>query len=191
MRTNYAYDKYNQGQKAGTVTGVPRVKFDFTASLDTIEGPVALDKIASITMPGWTTSAMTMNAYNRKKIVQTNYDFTPITVVAYDTRDPAQLETFLKNYSRYYFAGPMNTETLTSHNTDAKGFKLQQDRNYIKELTIVRSGSKSDVNLIRVYNPYLTNIDADNLDYSDSQLVQYRLTFTYEGYDIQSSNSGQ
>ena len=105
MRTNYAYDKYNQGLAKGSVTtAVPRSKFQFTASLTTIEQTIPLDKIASMSMPGWTSSAMTMNAYNRKKIVQTNYDYTPITVVAYDTReDKYSIESFLKKYSQFCY----------------------------------------------------------------------------------------
>jgi len=193
MRTNYAYDKYNQGLAKGSVTtAVPRSKFQFTASLTTIEQTIPLDKIASMSMPGWTSSAMTMNAYNRKKIVQTNYDYTPITVVAYDTReDKYSIESFLKKYSQYYFGGPMNVDNLIDHNTGAKGFKLQESRNYIKTLNILRTESKTDANIITIYNPIITNIDADTLDYSDSQLVQYRLTFVYEGFDIRSTNSGQ
>ncbi len=191
MRTNYAYDKYNQGQKASIVKGVPRSKFNFTASLSTKDGTVPLDKIASITMPGWSSSAMTMNAYNRKKVVQTNYEYSPITVVAYDTRDPAALESFLKKYSNYYYEGPMNTIDEPTHTSGPKGFKLQEDRNYIQTLNIIRQGSKTDINHITVYNPVITDIAADNLDYSDSQLVQYRLTFAYEGFDIKSTNSGQ
>ena len=191
MRTNYAYDKYNHGQKASIVKGVPRSKFNFTASLATKDGTVPLDKIASITMPGWSSSAMTMNAYNRKKVVQTNYEDSPITVVAYDTRDPAALESFLKKYSNYYYEGPMNTIDEPSHTSGPKGFKLQEDRNYIQTLNIIRQGSKTDINYITVYNPVITDIAADNLDYSDSQLVQYRLTFAYEGFDIRSTNSGQ
>jgi hypothetical protein len=191
MRTNYAYDKYNQGQKASIVKGVPRSKFNFTASLTTLDGDVPLDKIASITMPGWSSSAMTMNAYNRKKVVQTTYDYTPITVVAYDTRDPATLESFLKEYSNYYYEGPMNDQDEVFHLAGPKGFKLQASRNYITTLNIIRQGSKTDINTITVYNPFITDISADTLDYSDSQLVQYRLTFVYEGFEIKSSNSGQ
>lgn len=191
MRINQAYDKYNQGQTVGITKGVPRSKFQFTASLETVEGHVPLDKIASITMPGWSSAATTLNSYNRKKVIQTNYDFSPITVVAYDTRDPAAIESFLKKYSNYYFAGPMNINNSLDQLVTSKGFKLQENRNYISTLNIVRMGSKSDNNIITVYNPFITDIQADNLDYSDSQLVQYRLTFVYEGFDIRSTNSGQ
>ena len=85
----------------------------------------------------------------------------------------------------------MNVDNLIDHNTGAKGFKLQESRNYIKTLNILRTESKTDANIITIYNPIITNIDADTLDYSDSQLVQYRLTFVYEGFDIRSTNSGQ
>ena len=85
----------------------------------------------------------------------------------------------------------MNTIDEPNHTSGPKGFKLQEDRNYIQTLNIIRQGSKTDINYITVYNPVITDIAADNLDYSDSQLVQYRLTFAYEGFDIRSTNSGQ
>ena len=77
---NHAYNKYNQATpKTQIVKGVPRHKFNFTASFN--YGAefdlkhLELDKIASITMPSWTSSAITMNAYNAKKVVQTNYEY--------------------------------------------------------------------------------------------------------------------
>ena len=89
---NHAYNKFNQATpKTQVVKGVPRHKFNFTASFnygkDYLEY-LELDKIASITMPSWTSSAITMNRYNAKQIVQTNYEYSPITLVAYDTHSP-------------------------------------------------------------------------------------------------------
>jgi hypothetical protein len=65
----------------------------------------------------------------------------------------------------------------------AIGFKLNSNRNFIKTLNIVRRDNQS-TNLITVFNPIITSIDADTLDYADSSLVQYRLTLMYEGYNI-------
>jgi len=201
MRTNYAYDKYNQGTGAKQVVkGVPRHKFNFTASLnyigDTNPGlfygngiqTLALDKVLSIQMPSWTSSSVTMNAYNKKRIVQTNYEYSPIILTAYDIHSPSVLQNFLKEYSNYYFAGPMNIDPTDNFETQDAGFKLQRDRNFIKTLDIIRSDNQS-INKITVYNPVITSIDADTLDYSDSSLVQYRLTFVYEGYDIRDISS--
>ena len=189
MRTNYAYDKYNQGTgKEQVVKGVPRHKFNFTASLNHIGESgelqtLVLDKILNIQMPSWTSSAVTMNAYNKKRIVQTNYEYSPIVLIAYDIHSPSVLQDFLKTYSNYYFAGPMNIAPTDDFSTIDVGFKLQQDRNFIKTLDIIRSDNQS-VNKITVYNPVITGIDSDTLDYSDSSLVQYRISFVYEGYDI-------
>jgi hypothetical protein len=186
--TNHAYDKYNQATPTGqAIKAVPRHKFTFTASLNYLgtDGglrTLPLDKIVNIQMPSWTSSSITMNSYNRKRIVQTNYEYSPITMIAYDIHSPSVLQNFLKDYSNYYFAGPMN-ESYTDFLTSDKGFKLQSQRNYIKTLDILRQDGQSK-NKITVYNPIITGIDADTLDYSDSSLVQYRLSFVYEGYDI-------
>lgn len=186
--TNQAYDKYNQATPQGQVVkAVPRHKFTFTASLSYLDPngglkTLPLDKIINIQMPSWTSSAITMNAYNRKRIVQTNYEYSPITMIAYDTHSPSVLQDFLKTYSNYYFAGPMN-ESYTEFLTSDKGFKLQSNRNYIRTLDILRQDGQS-TNKITVYNPIITGVDADTLDYSDSSLVQYRISFVYEGYDI-------
>lgn len=182
---DYAHRLYNQNQAPGQLVGaVPRSKFTFVCSLDTIDGPVELDRIVSVTMPSWSSKATTMNSYNKKRVVQTGVDYNPITLIAYDTRDPAAIETFLKEYANYYYAGPMNTESLTNHNVDGKGFKLQEDRNYIRTFTIVRHDHANSKNTITIYNPFIQSIDSDTLDYSDSSLVQYRITFVYEGFNI-------
>jgi hypothetical protein len=186
--TNHAHDKYNQATPPGqVVTAVPRHKFTFTASLNYLGADgglktLPLDKIINIQMPSWTSSSITMNAYNRKRIVQTNYEYSPITMIAYDIHSPSVLQNFLKEYSNYYFAGPMN-ESYTEFLTNDKGFKLQNKRNYISTLDILRQDGQSK-NKITVYNPVITSVDADTLDYSDSSLVQYRISFVYEGYDI-------
>ena len=123
---------------------------------------------------------------NQKKIVHTGVDYNPIVLTAYDTRDAA-IENFLKSYTAYYYGGTMNTENLTAHNFDGKGFKLQGSKNYIRTFFIERKNSTEDTSLVQIYNPVITNIDADTLDYSDSGLAQYRITFAYEGFDITST----
>ena len=80
----------------------------------------------------------------------------------------------------------MNTADLTAHNLDGKGYKLQQDRHYIKTFVITRKNSTQDTNIITLFNPMISSIEGDTLDYSDSGLVQYRITFMYEGFDISS-----
>lgn len=181
-----AHILYGQNREpGGMISAVPRFKFNFTCNLTTIDGGVDLERIANVSMPGYATRSQVQNSYNRKKIIQTGIDYTPVTITAYDTKD-AFIENFLKSYSNYYYAGPMNTQDLNSHNLDGKGYKLQSDRHYIKTLVITRKNSEEDTSITTVFNPTITNIESDTLDYSDSGLVQYRLTFMYEGFDITS-----
>lgn len=183
-----AHKIYGQQVNPGEIiSAVPRSKFNFSCRLTTVNStsPIELERIANVTMPSYTPRTQTLNSYNKKVVVQSGYDYSPITLTAYDTRDAA-IETFLKDYARYYFDGPMNIEGLTQLNQGQVGYKPRADRNFIKTFVIERKNSEDDTNIITIFNPFLTNIDADNLDYSDSGLVQYRLTFTYEGYNIES-----
>ena len=63
-----------------------------------------------------------------------------------------------------------------------KGLKLTNNRYYITRLEIIRKSSNDDNNIIEIYNPIITNIQGDTLNYSESAPVQYRIDFTYEGY---------
>lgn len=191
-----AHFLYGQNTPSSFTTDlVPRSKYNFTVSMthrnsSAIGGIVTtnFERISSISMPGYSVRSQTLNQYNKKKVVQTGIEYAPITMLAYDDRR-GDLEKFLKDYSRYYYAGSMNYDTDFSENFSnivSAGTKLQQDKNFITQLTIVRKNSASDTNTIKIYNPMITSIDADNLDYSDSGLVQYRLSFIYEGYNIDS-----
>jgi hypothetical protein len=181
-----AHNLYGQNTNIGSViSAVPRSKFNFKCELTTVDGPVDLERVSNVSMPSHVARAQTLNSYNRKKVIQTGIDYNPIVLTAYDTRDAA-IENFLKSYTDYYYAGPMNTADLTAHNLDGKGYRLQQDRYYIKTFVITRKNSTQDTNIITIFNPIISSIESDTLDYSDSGLVQYRITFMYEGYDIQS-----
>ena len=183
--------------KSSTTDLVPRSKYNFMVSIvhrnANVVGQLVsanFERISSISMPGYSVKTNTLNQYNKKKVVQTGIEYAPITMLAYDDRN-GDLEKFLKDYSNYYYTGSMNYgSNFSQFNTlDSEigvGTKLQQDKNFITEINIYRRNSKTDTNIIKIYNPMITNIDADNLDYSDSGLVQYRLSFTYEGFNIES-----
>lgn len=194
-KAHFLYQQFSP--RSDTTDLVPRSKYNFRVSIthrnaeaeNGLLSPV-FERISSISMPGYSVKTNTLNQYNKKKVVQTGIEYAPITMLAYDDRN-GDLEKFLKDYSNYYYTGSMNYgSTFSQFNTlDSEigvGTKLQQDKNFITEITIYRRNSKTDTNIIKIYNPMITNIDADNLDYSDSGLVQYRLSFTYEGFNIES-----
>lgn len=185
-----AYKVYSQGQRRGEIDAVPRNKYSFTVSLNYIDSPTPLSlvRIANVQIPTYVFRSQTLNAYNAKKTVLTGIDYTPITITAYDTKD-AVFEKFLKDYTAHYVDGPFNNDDYNAFLNNPKGIKTPESRNYIRSIIINRKDSKNMENVIEVYNPYITNIDSDTLDYGDSSPAIYRVTFTYEGFKILSSGT--
>ena len=190
-----AHTLYSQGLSSPeTLNAIPRNKYTFTVDLTYDNGKsLVLKRIANVMMPSFVYRTQTLNKYNAKSIIQTGIDYTPITLTAYDTKD-AVFENFLKDYAEHYFAGPMNEDDYNAFLTDPKGLQLRDNKNYITMMTITRidAGTADNPtlkNVIEIYNPFITNADADTLDYSDSSPSVFRVSFAYEGYSIKSANS--
>ena len=183
-----AYKVYSQDSRRGEIDAVPRNKYSFTVSLNYIDSPTPLSlvRIANVQIPTYVYRSQTLNAYNAKKTVLTGIDYTPITLTAYDTKD-AVLEKFLKDYTAHYVDGPLNNDDYNAFLNNPKGLKTPESRNYIRSIIINRKDTANLENVIEIYNPYITNIDADTLDYGDSSQAIYRITFTYEGFKILST----
>ena len=183
-----AYKVYSQDSRRGEIDAVPRNKYSFTVSLNYIDSPTPLSlvRIANVQIPTYVYRSQTLNAYNAKKTVLTGIDYTPITLTAYDTKD-AVLEKFLKDYTAHYVDGPLNNDDYNAFLNNPKGLKTPESRNYIRSIITNRKDTANLENVIEIYNPYITNIDADTLDYGDSSQAIYRITFTYEGFKILST----
>ena len=179
-------------------TLIPRNKFNFTVEITYLGATpdsrttLKLDRISEIQMPGHSVKTQTLNQFNKKRTIQTGIDYTPISLSAYDTRD-GEIEKFLVGYNNYYYSGPMSDndeimrddiidESFLGTGSSGRGLNLNTDRYYIINIKITRTSSTDDNNIIEIYNPIITNIQGDTLNYSESAPVQYRIDFTYEGY---------
>lgn len=185
---NDAYVTYGQGlghDASSKLSAIPRNKYIFSVELQTLDGPVNLTRIANVQMPSFVYRTQTLNRYNNKSVIQTGIDYTPITLTAYDTKDAA-FETFLKNYAKHYFAGPMNEDSYSSWLNGNKGFELRDTNHYITSMLISRKDTNSETNTMEIFHPFIQNADADTLDYSDSSPSTFRVSFQYEGYRIKS-----
>ncbi len=193
-RHKFQFDlKINYG--AGTNAGVLDTKE--TASSENL-------RISSVDLPAHTFNVSTFNAYNRKRLVQSGVTYSPITLVAYDTVD-GTIEKFLQLYSNYYYGdGTMTVVdekfkggdfTSTSSQDNKPGFRAPaktinntgDERYFITEFVITRSTSEEDTNTFTLFNPLITNINADKLAYADSGLIEYQIQLNYEGYHVDNS----
>lgn len=207
---NAATNVYGQNETGGSERQplIPRDKFNFVVKLthrnpDAMEGflTVVMDRILSVSMPNASSRVQTLNQYNRKRTVQTGYDYTPISISAYDTRD-ASIEQFLLKYWRHYFKGPYVKKDESEFLDDLiqqgafaggpvsnAGFRLTDFKYFIKNIQIIRKSHVEDISVTTIYNPIITSVDHDGLDYSDSSPMKYSLNFTYEGFDTASGSS--
>ena len=185
---------------------LPRQRFQFSARIhhrSNIGGVSQLNipRIASIDMPGYSVNTATLNQFNKKRTIQTGISYTPVSIVAYDTRDTRQnpenanIESFLRDYTQYYYSGVFNrtADLLTQDDIVSAGFidgnsgtgyALPEDKYFISKIEILRK-STQETNRITLFNPMLTQVDGDRLDYADSNPVQYSLQFTYESFNIE------
>lgn len=189
---------------SGVQSLIPRSKFRFRVEIvhldlrpDAQSGSITttqFGRIASIDMPSHIAKTTTLNQYNRKRVVQSGVEYNPISLIAYDTKD-AHVEKFIKDYHAYYYSGVMGTGSVYNNqditqegffgDSTFRGMNIVQDKNYIKEIKIYRDeGPNEELNTITIYNPLIQSIDGDTLDYSSSELVQYKMSFVYEGYSI-------
>jgi len=176
---------------------LPRHKFEFKIEIHfgTLgkSAVLELERVADVQMPGHSINTQILNQYNKKRIVQTGIEYTPVSLTAYDTRD-ALIENFLKGYNEYYHSGPMSdledvmkddiidNRTSPKDGISDKGFNLTDRRYYISKIRIIRTSSVEDKNIIEIYNPIITSIRGDTLSYAESGPVQYNIEFAYEGY---------
>ena len=198
-----ASDVYGVNTNSNAVQPLfPRTKFQFMCIWEVSSRggspsvqSYPMTRIESVTMPGHSSRVSAQNQYNKKRLIQTGIDYTPVTMRVYDDRD-AQVERFLKNASAYYYAGLMQnnsrkfSDDIVGDNfsgtsgTSGTGFVLREERYYFKSLKILRLNSTSDTNCIILRNPVISNIDGDTLNYSDSGPVSYTLQIQYDGYHV-------
>jgi len=180
-------------------TAYPRIKFEFEVDLYMQGKSYKLERISDVSMPGHQFSTMEVNQYNIKRTLNIGTAYTPVTLTAYDTRDGVKensIESILKKYAEYYYAGTMTSDGKPEKdyasvigNTfrdgySGRGYKLPEEKYLISELRITRRSGTEDVNVIRLFNPMISSVAGDQLSYSDSGPVTYRIDFTYESYDI-------
>ena len=201
-----ATDVYGVNTNSGQIQPLfPRTKFQFiclwelgggdTASVSSIP----MVRIQSVTMPGHSSRLSVQNQYNKKRIIQTGIDYSPVTMRVYDDRD-ASIERFLKSAAGYYYKGLMDNnerkfgdDVISStfsgdDGSSQSGFIPRGARYYFKTLRIARLNTAKDANLIELRNPVIASVEGDTLEYSDSNPVTYTLQIQYEGYNITSDS---
>lgn len=140
------------------------------------------------TLPKFTVQNKTLNAYNRKNIVQERVSYDPITLTFHD--DSANIvRNFWYDYYQYYYRDADYQESLYQ-----QGHKYQQRQTqewgYSPKTD---NGSENYINSIRIYSlhqkqfssyilirPTITNFSHGQHTQGDYSLLEHQMTLSYE-----------
>lgn len=178
---------------------VPRQKFNFTLTLERFDQPViTFTRVSSVSAASYSVDTQLMNQYNKKRVVQTKLNYEPIQVSFYDTFD-SEWHTLMRDYLSHYFNGGEGIERRTtlegSSTVDPNfvtdlGFTPNDTRYFFPRVTINQNGYRGRSRNTILINPTITNIQADTLDYSDSNPVMYNVTFQPESIQVEETGGG-
>lgn len=154
-------------------------------------------------LPGVNFKTETYNQYNRKKIVNTGVEYTPVGMTVYDTVGNEWLSVLMKYFS-YHYMNPRNksnngrdiandilrtggaenigSEFLTEvFDSNRAGYNPNLTANFFERIDYVMYHGNKGVQY-SIINPVLTSFKPGNLDYSDSSFREFDLSFEYESF---------
>lgn len=189
--TNFAQEVY-RSDADGLL--VPRQKFNFTLILNTLlVGNIYFHQVSSVTAASFSVDGQLMNQYNKKRFVQTRLNYEPVTISFYDTFNN-EFHDVMRSYLLFYYNTGNGIERRTvlegtstvgdAFVTDL-GFTPNPDRYFFPEVKIIQNGYRGRYRQTTLINPHITSIQGDTLDYSDSNPVQYTVTFQPESVQVE------
>jgi hypothetical protein len=155
----------------------------------------------SVDFPRFTLKTVTLNQYNRKKIIQTTHDYAPLNFKFHDDRANV-INNLWQNYYAYYYADPMTATAPGSYDRNA----MKPDSYIIGPYGLDNNSSIPFFNEIILYQlnnrqfasytlkkPVITAFNHDNHLSSDQGAPsECNMTIAYEAvtYDVGMISSG-
>lgn len=159
--------------------------------------------VESITRPSLNFNTSTLNQYNKKRIVQSRVDYSPVTVTLFDTVDQKVFSMFHDYFQYYYGDGHASLQSWNYDVTTAEYIPASKDKdfgfnppsmeiatdnvfsfssNYFFEKLEVYEFNHKKFNKYSLIHPKITSFSYDTNSYRDMGSPQYiTLTFSYEG----------
>ena len=153
-------------------------------------------QIAKVDRPKATPKLVTLNQYNRKRIVQTSIDYADVNLTLHDTVDDRVLKVW-RDYHKYYFGDGRPKTAASSWKTgvvqsrenfpvgNGWGFSPQGgqngDTNFFDTLDVYTFYGKKFTQ-VTFYNPKIETISFDAMDYSAHDMSTVDMTIKHEGF---------
>ena len=142
----------------------------------------------SVDLPQYSANVEVKNQYNRKKLVQTRIDYTPVKITMHD--DNAGISTLLlESYYRYYYKDGTYYDDVAAfqpnnlYETDDKktyGFETPDTEPFFESITIYQM-SRQQFTEFTLVNPVIERWGHDTMDQTDGAgIVENNLEISYE-----------
>lgn len=162
--------------------------------------------VRTATLPAADFKTEVKNSYNTKKIVQTGVEYKPVSITVLDTVGNEWLTLLMKYYS-YHYMNPRNkqnrdgdrditdNQSLNStmnissrfgspdYDSNATGLTINQFKYFFERIDYILYHGERAVQYSLI-NPVLKSFDPGDLDYSSSELMEFKLEFEYENFTI-------
>ena len=156
--------------------------------------------VKSVDLPSFEISTETMNQYNRKKNVQYQQKYQPITIKFHDD-NMGVINQLWQNYYSYYYADPSSALSPGAYNRNATrssdfitanyGLDNRSSEPFFNYITIYQMARHEYV-AYRLHNPIITGWNHNNLDYAGTNLHDNTVKIAYEAvsYDAGTVEAG-
>jgi len=162
--------------------------------------------VRTASLPGVDFKTEVKNRYNSKKIIQTGVEYKPVSITVLDTVGNEWLTLFMKYYS-YNYMNARNKQTTgggrditdpqslnstinisskfgsSDFDSNAAGFAINQLKYFFERIDYVMYHGERAVQYSLI-NPVLKSFDPGDLDYSSSELLEFKLEFEYESFTL-------
>tara|TARA_R110001606_G_scaffold376007_4_gene534487 strand:+ start:4027 stop:5292 length:1266 start_codon:yes stop_codon:yes gene_type:complete len=167
--------------------------------------------IRTATLPEVNFQTEIKNSFNRKKIIQTGVELSPVSMTVMDTIQNEWLTLFMKYYS-YHYMNPRNkfegierdtpyqggdmhsgyqeskfgkvgtdANNMFAWNSNDFGMNLSVTKNFFERIDIILYHGNKGVQY-SLFNPMMKGFSASELDYSSSEVMDFKLDFEYENF---------
>jgi len=145
-------------------------------------------------LPKFKMQTETLNQYNRKTVVQSRIDYQPISLTFHDDNNNTSIALW-EAYYRYYFADAKEDTNLsrrpakysdTKYNKTSSivesfnyGLNNDQKAGFFDSIEIYQLARKQ-FTAFKILNPIITDWSHDQVDQSQSKLLENKMTVAYE-----------
>lgn len=160
--------------------------------------------VRTATLPGVDFKTEVKNKYNSKTVVQTGVEYKPVSITVLDTVGNEWLTLLMKYYS-YHYMNPRNKQTRDGDrditdpqslnptinisskfggedfDSNAAGLTINQFKYFFERIDYVLYHGERAVQYSLI-NPVLKSFDPGDLDYSSSEVMEFKLDFEYENF---------